>query len=60
MVHTTFEVAWKDGVARIVKIASDTVRETQKFKIVVCVECLIVKPREEEETENTIHAHTMP
>ena len=26
----------------------------------VGVECLIVKPREEEETEKTIHAHTMP
>ena len=24
------------------------------------VECLIVKPREEEETEQTIHAHPMP
>ena len=30
------------------------------MKIVVGVECLIVKPREEEETEKTIHAHTMP
>ena len=26
----------------------------------VGVECLIVKPREEEKTEKTIHAHTMP
>ena len=24
--HTTFEAAWKDGVARLVKIASDTIR----------------------------------
>ena len=59
-VHTTFEAAWKDGVARLVKIASDTIREKQNLKIVVGVECLIVKPREEEETEKTIHAHTMP
>ncbi len=28
--------------------------------MVVGVECLIGKPREEEETEKTIHAHTMP
>ena len=28
--------------------------------MVVGVECLIVKPREDEETEKTIHAHTMP
>ncbi len=26
----------------------------------VGVECLIAKPREDEETEKTIHAHTMP
>ena len=44
----------------MVKIASDTIREKQNLKIVVGVECLIVKPREEEETEKTIHAHTMP
>ena len=56
--HTTFEAAWKDGVARLVKIASDTIREKQNLKIVVGVECLIVKPREEKETEKTIHAHT--
>ena len=47
-IHTTFEAAWKDGVARLVKIASDTIREKQNLKIVVGVECLIVKPREEE------------
>ena len=35
-------------------------REKPNLKIVVGVECLIVKPREEEETEKTIHAHTMP
>ena len=44
--HTTFEAAWKDGVARLVKIAADTIREKQKLKLVVGVECLIVKPRE--------------
>ena len=27
--HTTFEAAWKDGVARLVKIASDTIRENE-------------------------------
>ena len=48
-IHTTFEAAWKDGVARLVKIASDTIREKQNLKIVVGVECLIVKPREEED-----------
>ena len=37
--HTTFEAAWKDGVARLVKIASDTIREKQNLKIVVGVEC---------------------
>ena len=58
--HTTFEAAWKDGVARLVKIAADKVREKQNLKLVVGVECLIVKPREDEETEKTIHAHTMP
>ena len=47
-------------MARLVKIASDTIREKQNLKIVVGVECLIVKPREEEESEKTIHAHTMP
>ncbi len=26
----------------------------------VGVECIIVQPSEDEETENTIHAHTMP
>ena len=47
-------------MARLVKMASDTIREKQNLKIVVGVECSIVKPREEEETEKTIHAHTMP
>ncbi len=47
-------------MARLVKTASDTIREKRNLKIVVGVECLIVKPREEEETEKTIHAHTMP
>ena len=28
-IHTTFEAAWKDGVARLVKIASDKIREKQ-------------------------------
>ena len=55
--HTTFEAAWKDGVARLVKIASDTIREKQNLEIVVGVECLIVKPREEEETEKR-YMHT--
>ena len=50
-IHTTFEAAWKDGVARLVKIASDTIREKRNLKIVVGVECLIVKLREDEETE---------
>ena len=59
-IHTTFEAAWKDGVARLVKIAEDKIREKQNLKLVVGVECLIVKPREDEETEKTIHAHTMP
>ena len=59
-VHTTFEAAWKDGVVRLIKIASDTIKEKKNLKIVVGVECLIVKPREEDETEKTIHAHTMP
>ena len=59
-IHTTFEAAWRDGVARLVKIAADEIREKQNLKIVVGVECLIVQPREEEETEKTIHAHTMP
>ena len=56
--HTTFEAAWKDGVARFVKIAAEKIREKQNLKLVVGVECLIVKPREDEETEKTIHAHT--
>ena len=59
-VHTTFEAAWKDGVARLAKIAADKIREKPNLKIVVGVECAIVKPREEEATEKTIHAHTMP
>jgi hypothetical protein len=58
--HTTFEAAWKDGVARLVRIAADKIREKRNLKLVVGVECLIVKPREDEETEKTIHAHTMP
>jgi hypothetical protein len=28
-IHTTFEAAWKDGVARLVKIAADKIREKQ-------------------------------
>ena len=59
-IHTTFEAAWKDGVARLVKIAADKIREKQNLKIVVGVECLIVKPREDEDTEKndtcTYHA----
>ena len=47
-------------MARLVKIAADKIRENQNLKLVVGVECLIVKPREDEETEKTIHAHTMP
>ncbi len=58
--HTTFETVWKDGAANIVKVAADKIREKQNLKAVVGVECLIVKPREEEETEKTIHTHTMP
>ena len=58
--HTTFEAAWKDGVARLVQIAAKKIREKTNLKLVVGVECLIVKPREDEETEKTIHAHTMP
>ena len=30
-IHTTLEAAWKDGVARLVKIAADKIKE-QKFK----------------------------
>ena len=47
-IHTTFEAAWKDGVARLVKIAADKIKEKQNSKLVVGVECLIVKPREDE------------
>ncbi len=35
-------------------------KEKQKMKIVVGVECIIIKPREDEETKKTIHAHTIP
>ena len=28
-IHTTFEAAWKDGVARLVKIAADRIRENK-------------------------------
>ena len=59
-VHTTFEAAWKDGLARLIRIATEKFKEKNNLKIVVGVECLIVKPREDEETEQTIHAHTMP
>ena len=59
-IHTTFEAAWKDGVSRLVKIAADKIKEKQNLKVVVGVECTIVKPNEDEETEKTIHAHTMP
>ena len=34
-VHTKFEAAWKDGVVRLIKIASDTIKEKQNLKIVV-------------------------
>ena len=47
-IHTTFEAAWKDGVTRLVKIAADKIKEKQNLKLVVGVECLIVKPREDE------------
>jgi hypothetical protein len=43
-IHTTCEAAWEDGVVRLVKLASDTIREKQNLKVVVGVECLIVKP----------------
>ena len=58
-IHTTFEATWKDGVARLVKIAADKIKEKRNLKIVVGVECLIVEPLEDEETENdtcTYHA----
>ena len=55
--HTSFEAAWKDGVARLVKIAADKIREKQNLKLVVGVECLIVKPREGEEIEKR-YTHT--
>ena len=28
-IHTTFEAAWKDGVARLVRIAADKIKETK-------------------------------
>ncbi len=34
-IHTTFEATWKDGVARLVKIAADKIKEKQNLKLVV-------------------------
>ncbi len=45
-------------MARLVRIAADKIKEKPNLKLVVGVECLVVKPREDEETEKTIH--TMP
>ena len=56
-IHTTFEAAWKDGVARLVQIAAKKIREKTNLKLVVGVECLIVKPREDEEIEKR-YTHT--
>ena len=47
-IHTTSEAAWKDGVARLVRIAADKIKEKQNLQLVVGVECLVVKPREGE------------
>ena len=58
--HTTFEAAWKDGVARLVKLAAERIREKQNLKVVVGVELTIVKLNEDGEDKKTIHAHTMP
>ena len=58
--HATFEAAWKDGVARLVRLAADKIREKRNLKIVVGVELTIVKLNGDEEDEKTIHAHTMP
>ncbi len=44
--YTTFGAAWKDGVARPIKIAADTIRKKQNLRVVVGVECTIVKPRD--------------
>jgi hypothetical protein len=32
-IHTTFEAAWKDGVARLVKIAADKIGEKRNLKV---------------------------
>ena len=55
--HTTFEAAWKDGVARLVQIAAKKIREKTNLKLVVGVECLIVKPREEDGEDHTCTHH---
>ena len=36
-------------MARLVKIAADKIKEKQNLKLVVGVECVIAKPREDEE-----------
>ncbi len=48
--RTAFEAEWKDGVARLVKIAAVT-REKQNLKVVAGVECTVVKPREDGEEQ---------
>ena len=61
-VHSSFEAAWKDGVAKLVNIAAEKIREKQNLKVVVGVEFTIMKPIEGDAmiSTRTIHAHTMP
>ncbi len=40
--------------------ATKIILEKQNTKAVVGVECVIIKPTEYEEVEQTKHAHTMP
>ncbi len=63
--HSSFEAAWKDGVAKLVNLAAEKIREKQNLKVVVGVEFTIMKPidaayEDAKDTIRTIHAHTMP
>ena len=60
--YKVFEVAWKDGVQRLIKAAQSKLAEKQNLKIVVGVEIIISKPGsgDNDPDTKTIHAHTMP
>ncbi len=58
--RSTFEAEWKDGVARLVRLATGTMREKRHLKIVVGFDSAMVALKEGGEDAQTAHASAMP